>query len=61
MRQRMTENQFMKEREELGFTRIQLAEKLGLSRQTIFNYEHGRYEIPKAIILAIQALKLQPK
>ena len=57
----MTKKQFMKEREELGFTRIELAEKLGLSRQTIFNYEYGHYEIPRAIILAMQALKLQPK
>jgi len=57
----MTKKEFMKEREALGFTRIQLAEKLGLSRQTIFNYEYGYYPIPRAIILAIQALKLQPK
>jgi DNA-binding XRE family transcriptional regulator len=57
----MTKKEFMKEREALGFTRIQLAEKLGLSRQTIFNYEYGHYEIPRAIVLAMQALKLQPK
>ena len=57
----MTKKQFMKEREELGFTRIQLAEKLELSRQTIFNYEYGNYPIPRAIVLAMQALKLQPK
>lgn len=57
----MTKNQFMKEREALGFTRIQLAEKLELSRQTIFNYEYGHYPIPRAIVLAMQALKLQPK
>ena len=57
----MTKKEFMTEREALGFTRIQLAEKLGLSRQTIFNYEYGYYPIPRAIILAIQALKLQPK
>ena len=57
----MTKKEFMKEREALGFTRIQLAEKLGLSRQTIFNYEYGHFPIPRAIVLAMQALKLQPK
>jgi DNA-binding XRE family transcriptional regulator len=57
----MTKKEFMKEREALGFTRIQLAEKLELTRQTIFNYEHGYYPIPKAIVLAMQALKSEPK
>ncbi len=57
----MTKQQFMKEREALGFTRIQLAEKLELTRQTIFNYEYGNYPIPKAIVLAMQALKSELK
>lgn len=55
----MSENFLKKVRQEKGFGQSQLAKKAGVSRQMIWGYENGKYEIPKenldrlAAILAV--------
>jgi len=57
----MTKKQFMEIRESMQLTRMQLAEKLQLTRQTIFNYEYGKYPIPKSVEYAVKYLSLEIK
>lgn len=57
----MTKKQFMEMRESMNLTRLQLAEKLQLTRMTIFNYEHGKYPIPKSVEYAVKYLSLELK
>ena len=51
----------MEMRESMQLTRVQLAEKLQLTRQTIFNYEYGKYPIPKCVEYAVKYLSLKLK
>ncbi len=65
----MTSDDFKAWRKEMGFTQPQAAEALGISRQSVENYERGsRREderpvvIPKSIALACTAIlhKMNP-
>lgn len=40
-------------REEFGYTQQELADLLGISRQTLSDYERGKSKCPKRIIIAI--------
>lgn len=47
-------NKLSEHRKEIGFSQDKLAEKLGVSRQTIISIEKGRYNpsLPLAMIMA---------
>ena len=55
----MTKKQFIELRESMHLTRMQLAQKLHLTRMTIFNYEYGKYPIPKSVEYAVKYLSLE--
>ena len=57
----MTKKQFIELRESMQLTRMQLAEKLQLTRMTIFNYEYGKYPIPRSVEYALRYLYLELK
>ena len=57
----MTKKQFIELREGMQLTRMQLAQKLQLTRMTIFNYEYGKYPIPKCVEYALKYLSLELK
>ena len=57
----MTKEEFIKIRKSMQLTRSQLAEKLELTRQTIFNYENDKYPISKCVEKAIKYLCLELK
>ena len=57
----MTKKQFIELRESMHLTRMQLAQKQQLTRMTIFNYEYGKYPIPKCVEYAVKYLSLELK
>jgi transcriptional regulator with XRE-family HTH domain len=52
----MTSASMLALRERLKLTRMDLAKKLGISRNTLALYEAGRAEIPRTVALACAAL-----
>lgn len=48
-------------RERMGYTKIDAAFELGLSRNSITNYENGFHKIPKSVGLAMSALMMGMK
>ena len=52
----MVNERFKKVREYLGLSQRDLARELGITERTVRNYEVGKIEVPKTIILALQAL-----
>jgi DNA-binding transcriptional regulator YiaG len=48
---------FTADRKALGLTQQQLSEALGISPRMVRYYESGEMPVPKAIALALQALK----
>jgi len=54
----MTPEEFEAIREEIGMTRPQIAEALGVSRAQVSNWAAGRSPISMIVQLALMALKL---
>ena len=53
----MNGQQIKFERLQLGLNQTQMAERLGVKMRTIRYYEKGERQIPKTIILLLNALK----
>lgn len=54
---RMEANEFKEWRDKRGWTQVQAAEQLGISRASLIRYEHGDYPIPRTVMLACKALE----
>lgn len=54
----MTPEQFKTARKSLGLTQQALADRWGLSEQTIKNYEHGRTEVKFWVVDAFLGLSI---
>lgn len=57
----MTPKDLRAARTRLKLTQEQLAEKLDVRRLTIIRYEAGQAQIPRAVVLAMEALSRRSK
>lgn len=59
----MTGNEIRKARQELGFTQVELAERLGVTSNTVARWERDEItpESPQMLRLALRGLQLEVK
>lgn len=53
----LTDAEFAMVREGMGFTRSQIAARLGVSVQTIGHWESGKYAVPKGVGVELEELE----
>lgn len=53
----MTKEDLRRRRDVLGFTQEELAEKLGVTRQSVYMWEAGKTNIPALLNLALRHLE----
>ena len=53
----MDKDELKKRRERLGLTQVEFAEALGVTSTTVSRYETGLVDIPKHMVLTLEALE----